>query len=84
MPFVLGRKSFSIQIEQIPDQGNAQRTKPLRLKRELHLIKTLGTQFHNADRPIKLLDLHTTQTQTSEVRWAARFSGHRVVTRMFA
>ena len=32
-------------IEQIPDQGNAQRNKSLRLKRELHWIKTLGTQF---------------------------------------
>ena len=32
-------------IEQIPDQGNAQRTKSLRLKRELHWIKTLGTQI---------------------------------------
>ena len=36
---------FLYQIEQIPDQGNAQRTKSLRLKRELHPIKTLGTQF---------------------------------------
>ena len=27
---------------------------------------------------------HRTQTQTSEVRWAARFSGHWVVTSMFA
>ena len=26
----------------------------------------------------------TTQTQASEVRWAARFSGHWVVTIMFA
>ena len=32
-------------VEHIPDQGNAQRTKYLRLKRELHWIKTLGTQF---------------------------------------
>ena len=32
-------------IEQIPDQGNAQRNKSLRLRRELHWIKTLGTQF---------------------------------------
>ena len=32
-------------IEQIPDQGNAQRNKSLGLKRELHWIKTLGTQF---------------------------------------
>ena len=32
-------------IEQIPDQGNAQRNKSLRLKRELVWIKTLGTQF---------------------------------------
>ena len=31
-------------IEQIPYQGNAQ-NKSLRLKRELHWIKTLGTQF---------------------------------------
>ena len=33
---------------------------------------------------IKLSGRHTTQTQTSEVRWAARFTGHRVVTSMFA
>ena len=32
-------------IEQIPDQDNAQKNKSLRLKRELHWIKTLGTQF---------------------------------------
>ena len=32
-------------IEQIPDQGNAQKNKSLRLKRELHWSKTLGTQF---------------------------------------
>ena len=32
-------------IEQILDQGNAQRNKSLRLKRELQWIKTLGTQF---------------------------------------
>ena len=32
-------------IKQIPDQCNAQRNKSLRLKRELHWIKTLGTQF---------------------------------------
>ena len=34
-----------ISIEQIPDQGNAQRNKSLRLKRELYWIKPLGTQF---------------------------------------
>ena len=34
-------------IEQITDQGNAQRPKSLRLKRELHWLKTLGTQFPN-------------------------------------
>ena len=32
-------------VEQIPDQGNAQRSKSRRLKRELHWIETLGTQF---------------------------------------
>ena len=32
-------------IEQIPDQGNAQRNKSLGLKREIYLIKTLGAQF---------------------------------------
>ena len=36
---------ISYSIQQIPDQGNAQRNKSLRLKRELHWIKTLGTQF---------------------------------------
>ena len=32
-------------IEQITDQGNEQKNKSLRLKRELHWIKTFGTQF---------------------------------------
>ena len=32
-------------VEQSLDQGNAQRNKSLRLKRELHWIKTLGSQF---------------------------------------
>ena len=36
---------FFYPIEQIPDQGNAQRIKSLWLKRELHWIKTFGTQF---------------------------------------
>ena len=39
---------------------------------------------HSADSSIKLSGRHTTQTRTSEVRWAARFSGHWVVTSMFA
>ena len=38
----------------------------------------------SADTSIKLSGRHTTQTQTSEVRWAARFSGHGVVTNIFA
>ena len=33
-------------------------------------------QSHSADRSIKLSGSHRTQTQTSEVRWAARSSGH--------
>ena len=36
--------------------------------------------YHRADSSIKLLDLHTTQTQTSEVRWA----GHWAVNSVFA
>ena len=40
------------------------------------------TWKHSADSPIKLSDLYTTQTQTREVRWAACFSGHWVVTSM--
>ena len=36
---------FLYPIEQIPVQGYAQRNKSLRLKRELHWIKTLSTQF---------------------------------------
>ena len=32
----------------------------------------------SADSSIKLSDSHRTQTQTSEVRWTARFSGHWV------
>ena len=32
-------------IKQIPDQSNAQRNKQVRLERELHWIKTLGTHF---------------------------------------
>ena len=39
---------------------------------------------HSADRSIKFSGRHTSQTQASEVRWAARFSGHWVVTSMFA
>ena len=40
-------------VEQIPDQGNAQRNKPFRLKREPHWIKTLGTQLpHGIDHEI--------------------------------
>ena len=31
---------------------------------------------HSADRPIKLSGSHRTQTQTSEVRLAARSNGH--------
>ena len=34
--------------------------------------------------PLSFQGSHRTQTQTSEVRWAARFSGHWVVTSMFA
>ena len=40
--------------------------------------------IHSADSSIKLSGRHTTQTQTSEVRWAARFIGHWVVPSMFA
>ena len=36
-----------LPIEQILNQGNAERNKWLRLKRELHWIKTLSTQFPN-------------------------------------
>ena len=36
---------ISYPVEQIPDQGNAQRNKSLRVKRELYWIKTLGIQF---------------------------------------
>ena len=43
--FVAEKNMFLYPIEQIPDQGNAQRTKSLSLKRELHWIKTLGIQF---------------------------------------
>ena len=39
---------------------------------------------HSADRSIKLSGSHRTQTQTSEVRWAARSSGHWMVASMFA
>ena len=42
--FVLGQKRI-YPIKQIPGQGNAQRTKSLRLQRELQWITTLGTQF---------------------------------------
>ena len=40
--------------------------------------------IHSAASSNDLLDLHSTQTQTCEVRWGARFSGHWVVTSMFA
>ena len=42
--FVLGQKRI-YPIKQIPGQGNAQRTKSLRLQRELQWITTLVTQF---------------------------------------
>ena len=35
--------------------------------------------WHSTDSSIKLSDLHTTQTPASDVRWAARFSGHQHV-----
>ena len=38
--------------------------------------------FHSAYSYIKLSDLHTTQTQTCGMRWAARFSCHCVVSIM--
>ena len=46
--------------------------------------ETLVKNWNNSDSSIKLSDLHTTQTPASEARWAARFSGHWVVTSMFA
>ena len=39
---------------------------------------------HSADRSIKLSGSHRTHTQTSEVRWTVRSSGHWVVASMFA
>ena len=48
------------------------------------LCKAASTPLHSADRSIKLSGSHRTQTQTSEVRWAARSSGHWVVASMFA
>ena len=39
---------------------------------------------HSAERSIKLSGSHRTQTQTNEVRWTARSSGHWVVASMFA
>ena len=41
-------------------------------------------EMHSAASSNELLDLHNTPTQTSEVRWGARYSGHWVVTSMFA
>ena len=35
--------------------------------------------MHSVDSSIKLSYLHTTQTLSSEVRWAARFSGNQHV-----
>ena len=46
---------------------------------------TLTLQImHSADSPNELSDLHTTQTQASEVGWCARFNCHRVATSRFA
>ena len=39
---------------------------------------------HSANSSVKLSGRHCTQTKTREVRWAARSSGHWVVTSMFA
>ena len=49
-----------------------------------HVTMLYPFLYHSADSSIKLSGNHRTQTQTSEVRWAARFSGHWVVTSMFA
>ena len=38
----------------------------------------------SADSSNELSDLHTTQSLASDVRWGARFSGHWVITSMFA
>ena len=38
----------------------------------------------SADSSSELSDLHTTQTQATEVTWGARFSSHWVATTMFA
>ena len=39
---------------------------------------------HSPDSSNELSDLHTTQTQASEIRWCARFSYHWMVTSMSA
>ena len=63
-------------IEQIPDQGNAQRNKSLRLKRELHWIKTLGTQFpHGMNHKIvRKRDIFTTFQLSNNVRKAFKIT----------
>ena len=48
------------------------------------IIFLVWYMLHSATSSNELLHLHTTHTQTSEVRWIVRFSGHWVVTSMFA
>ena len=51
---------------------------------DVEIIIFMIIMIHSSDRSIKLSGSHRTQTQTSEVMWAARSSGHWVVTSMFA
>ena len=67
---------FLYLIEQIPDQGNAQRTESLKLKRELHWIKTLGTQFpHGMNQKImRKRDIFITFPYSSNARKAFKIT----------
>ena len=56
---------------------------PIPGKDSLYIETEPWFQYHSTDSSIKLSDLHTTQTQTSELRWGACFIGHWVVTSMF-
>ena len=51
---------------------------------QFHILKSVFSYHHSAASSNELLYLHATQTQAGEVRRGARFSGHWVVTSMFA
>ena len=87
---VFSNWSSLVQVARCCLRGIQQLTKPI-LACHQYLLLTLYSKenrklvnTHSTDSSVKHSSRHSTQTQTSEVRWAARSSGHWVVTSMFA